>query len=247
MTAFKILLANGCSVAHGTEMVDCPIIDEYIDGNPSKFAWPQLLGDELLLETKNISKPGGSNERISRTTIEHVLTLLKQYKNDEILVGIMFSHMNRFEYPDDGSNFWNTYGHWYIDNKIDEKFVERIILNDYYMIYKTLQSIHALQMFLHNHNICYFMSFIKSSVTHGENNHMSFMSELDFEYLFDDIDWDKFFYVVGKNNKNISIMNLGSDNKMKRGPYNHFLEDTHKLYTDHLIPWVKNRFIDKIT
>lgn len=57
------LVAFGCSNTYGEGLPDCWINDQY-GPNPSKFAWPQLLADDLGLECINLGVPGTSNKQI---------------------------------------------------------------------------------------------------------------------------------------------------------------------------------------
>jgi len=58
------LIAFGCSYTYGAGLEDCftpPIGHGPI---PSKFAWPQLVANELNMECINMSSSGASNKEI---------------------------------------------------------------------------------------------------------------------------------------------------------------------------------------
>lgn len=63
------LVAFGCSYTYGSGLEDCftpPIGHGPI---PSKFAWPQLVANELNMECINMSSPGASNKEILNTLL----------------------------------------------------------------------------------------------------------------------------------------------------------------------------------
>ena len=57
------LITFGCSNTYGEGLEDCWINND-AGPEPSKFAWPQLLADDLNLECVNLSVPGTSNKQI---------------------------------------------------------------------------------------------------------------------------------------------------------------------------------------
>ena len=57
------LITFGCSNTYGEGLEDCWINNDS-GPEPSKFAWPQLLADNLNLECVNLSVPGTSNKQI---------------------------------------------------------------------------------------------------------------------------------------------------------------------------------------
>jgi hypothetical protein len=76
------LLTNGCSFTQG----------EYDNFN-EQDAWPYQLADKLGWEVDNIAKGGGSNARIFRTTMEHLLD------NSPDHVVIAWTQTDRYELP----------------------------------------------------------------------------------------------------------------------------------------------------
>lgn len=62
------LIAFGCSNTYGQGLPDCHLIDRtggYRAGpNPSKHAWPGVLGKMLNRQTLNLGQPGASNKYI---------------------------------------------------------------------------------------------------------------------------------------------------------------------------------------
>lgn len=63
------LIAFGCSNTYGQGLPDCHLLDKrnnlYSAGpNPSKYAWPSVLGKLLNRSVINLADPGGSNRNI---------------------------------------------------------------------------------------------------------------------------------------------------------------------------------------
>lgn len=87
------LVAFGCSYTRGTGLddvwnfkKDCSIFPE-----PSKYAWPQLVADELNVECINLGKGGYSNKAIWHTIINF------DFKPSDI-VFIHWSFFDRFHF-----------------------------------------------------------------------------------------------------------------------------------------------------
>ena len=93
------LVAFGCSFTRGTALDDvwdfeknCSIFPQ-----PSKYAWPQLIADELGLECINLGKGGYSNKAIWHTIINFEL------KPSDI-VFIHWSYLDRYHYYETNDN-----------------------------------------------------------------------------------------------------------------------------------------------
>lgn len=80
----KRLIAFGCSHTYGMGLEDSFIEEEpfkpYI--SPSKYAWPNLLAEQLDRECVNLSIPGGSNLEILYSILD-----FKFQKSDSVVVG----------------------------------------------------------------------------------------------------------------------------------------------------------------
>ncbi len=81
------LVAFGCSNTYGEGLPDCWINND-AGPTPSKFAWPQLLADNLNLECVNLSVPGTSNKQICNDILNTDL------KSTDIVV-IMWTFFSR--------------------------------------------------------------------------------------------------------------------------------------------------------
>ena len=94
------LLTNGCSITLGAELGEETRTFE--DGNKyqhcdtdyrNKHRWPTLLAEMLEMEAKNLSRGGGSNWRIWRTTQDYLL------ENSVSLAVIQMTEPSRFQIP----------------------------------------------------------------------------------------------------------------------------------------------------
>ena len=91
------LFAYGCSNTYGEALEDCWTGEQH-GLEPSKFAWPQLLADQMNLECVNLGFPGVSNKyicnKVSNTEFQ---------KGDKVV--ILWTFFNRFcFFRDDGSS-----------------------------------------------------------------------------------------------------------------------------------------------
>lgn len=140
-----ILYCNGDSWAHGVELADV-----------SK-SFVNVIAKNYNLPVLNSSRPGGSNQRIVRTTIEDVSRLIKQGKKPFVLIAWSLPHrfelynVEKKEYAifsspnsaDDlelGNTIWTK---WSTDKTDVINFLTQVI---------------CLQSFLKQNNIPYFMS-----------------------------------------------------------------------------------------
>lgn len=74
------LLTFGCSNTYGEGLPDCWKDNQHTK-EPSKYAWPQLLADNLGLNCKNLSLPGTSNKCIANTVLNTDF-----YENDTVCI-----------------------------------------------------------------------------------------------------------------------------------------------------------------
>ena len=125
------LIAFGCSYTRGTALDDvwdfknnCSIFPQ-----PSKYAWPQLIADQLNLECINLGKGGHSNKAIWHDVLNF------EFKYND-LIFIHWSFLDRYHFFEN-----NNVGHT-IDHRSNEprdraffKFLhsDYDMLNDMYM------------------------------------------------------------------------------------------------------------------
>ena len=63
------LITFGCSYTYGTGLEDCFTPPLGSGPIPSKFAWPQLVANDLNMDCVNMSSPGSSNKEILNTLL----------------------------------------------------------------------------------------------------------------------------------------------------------------------------------
>ena len=97
------IIAFGCSMTYGDGLEDC--YPEQI--HPSKFAWPQIIADQLGLECVNKASPGSSNKKICHEIINF------KFEPDD-LVFVQWSYRERSTFYKSKEEFTNI-GHWATD------------------------------------------------------------------------------------------------------------------------------------
>jgi hypothetical protein len=74
------LITFGCSLTYGHGLPDCLEKDNSPGKHPSKYAWPQLLANQLNKECVNMSLAGSSNKRIWHRLINF------EYQQSDVVV-----------------------------------------------------------------------------------------------------------------------------------------------------------------
>lgn len=176
--------------------------------------WPTPTSEILDLELINVGMGSQGNVLISKKLIYAVEQELKTTKAEDILVGIMWSgidrhdiYVDRYEKCDmyenmlnidgwvenptkvvDGNYNWLVLNHWKTDKVA--KWYREFHTDAGSTIY-TIQSILLTQLFLEKRNIKYFMTtFMNIFIKDVINNP-------DVKYLYDIIDFDKFVPIDG--------------------------------------------------
>jgi len=158
------------------------------------------------------------NGLISRNAMHKIITSLDNYKPQDILVGIMWSHSNRFDYRCENPNllsFGNQNKHGWMTNPLN--FVEgapknwvignlhwnSIEFNTYLKFFHSdigaavlsLEHILRLQYFLKFHNIPYFFTnFTDNNIV---NKHLENNPEVS--YLFKQLDYNNYLPVTSEH------------------------------------------------
>lgn len=83
------LVTFGCSFTYGHGLADCFIPPREPGPVPSKFAWPQLLANELKVDCINMSVPGASNKEILNTLLNF------KFDSSDIVI-IMWTFVERW-------------------------------------------------------------------------------------------------------------------------------------------------------
>lgn len=85
------LIAFGCSYTYGHGLEDCHVPPNSAGREPSKYAWPSLLGKMMDLDVVNCSNPGASNA--------HILWKLLNFDfTEQDICVVMWSHFGRYPF-----------------------------------------------------------------------------------------------------------------------------------------------------
>jgi hypothetical protein len=121
------LVAFGCSYTYGHGLEDCHIEPNNPGPNPSKLAWPNLLGNMLGLEVVNCSNPGASNI--------HILWKLLNFDfNDDDLCVVMWTHFSRHPFSilkyDPTIIQWDDYTDKVFTNEVSDLSKENLAIRN---------------------------------------------------------------------------------------------------------------------
>lgn len=193
----KILLTSGCSFTTG------------------KLNWPVPTSEFLNIELLNVGMLSQGNGLISRKVIYNIEKLLKEYKPEEILVGIMWSGIDRHDYYTISTENTSEWGYFKPTDKVqiptnitDDNYNWRIInphwnSNEVKMYYEyfhtsifsmimTIEHILRIQWYLEKLNIKYFMSTYMNIF-----NDLNLINNIEVNYLYKKIDFSKFLSIKG--------------------------------------------------
>lgn len=104
----KHLYANGDSFVFGQELDGPRGPHNFYDFTPyqRKHCWTGIIADRMGVEYTNEAMPGGSNQRMYRTTLHTVSNMLTKYQPHEIFVVLGISHNARYEFYSTQWNKW---------------------------------------------------------------------------------------------------------------------------------------------
>lgn len=239
----KLLITSGCSFSQVPN---------------SDLSWPIPLGKALNLDVECHGRGACGNGIISRTIIHSVSNALKTYKPEEILVGIMWSGLDRFEvyrkdldddFTDIDPSKCNPYymnPQWVVGPRnyviFNQLWEDGMSKNFYKNMYSPewgaivgYEHILRTQWFLKLNNIKYFMTGYSWDAypEHGVEH------ESDVKFLLDIIDWNEW---VPERNMDRWAKTTGLPYRENSG--GHPSTEMHKKYVDeHIIPHLKNRGI----
>lgn len=239
----QLLITSGCSYSQ------VPNQDK---------SWPMHLSERLNLPSENLGKGSAGNGMISRTIIYSVTKALESYNADEILVGIMWSGLARFEIYKKNKDIGITkipgelcYCNPQSINKdiVDKNYVlitpvweDELSKIFYKNIYSpewacivNLEHILRTQWFLKSKNIKYFMTFYDDDALPDKIMQLN----PDIKFLFAQLDWTNFIKVYNMGN-----WARGTGLPYARPPDPHPSSEMHELYVnEHIIPHLVERNI----
>lgn len=195
-----ILVTGGCS---------CSVVME----NWKFKTWPWHLEKNLAtVENYHLGRPAQGNGLISRHLIYTLDRLLQTHSSEELLVGVMWSGTDRFDfYSEDPADdvlaqppllkpfrfVDKGYGQWVLVNSHWQNPTSKNYFTNFHddagAMITTYEHILRTQWFLKLHNIRYFMSTISGAVL----NHDRWQDHPDISYLRNQVDFEKFLPVDG--------------------------------------------------
>jgi len=220
-----ILYCNGDSWAWGSELGD------ESEAHRLAYSFPGLLSKHYNLPLLNSASPGGSNQRIVRTTVEDISRLLLEGRKP--LVIITWTLIHRFELFSQVKNNWTNFSA--STRGDDQKLAEKIwtrYSSDETDVINFLTQVVLLESFLKKNNIPYLMlnTFDTKTVLLRQDIKDLFVSQMDLTY-----------YMVTMALRHY-VMNFPN---IDWGPGDHPLENGHELVADFLKTHIDLRFILK--
>ena len=236
MENIKLLITAGCSFT------------QYPNKDTS---WSYHLSSHLGCETLYLGQGAAGNGIISRHVIFQTLEALKKYKPNEILVGIMWSGANRYDFYNTNNvphhhieigsenyrnpvkinkdhNFYILSTHW------DDDSTKNYFANFYDEVGSylyTIENILRVQWFLKLHSIPYFMTKFSKNVLPDDGKNQLIKNHSDIKYLYDQIDFTNFLNV--NNCEDWARFESGLD--FARPPDPHPSTEQHKAFTERVI------------
>jgi hypothetical protein len=245
----KILVTSGCSFTF------------------EPWNWPTFVAEGINYDLKNVGMASQGNGLISKKLIYAVDTLLNEGKNpDDILVGVMWSGVDRHEFYSENTNQlnntdgWvenptsviphndNLYRNWIITNPhwevANSPTYYRLFHNDISAMILTIQNILLTQWYLEKKGVKYFMTTYTDIFFPKTTNRIN---EPEVQHWFKMVDRTKFLPIGGCHE-------WVNENYGKTGGFNspdnfgfigiHPTEFGHKKFSEELvIPHIKNNII----
>lgn len=244
----KLLITAGCSFSQVPN---------------SDVAWPVPLKEYLDCEVLYLGQGAAGNGIISKKVIYHTLKALEQYNASDILVGIMWSGIDRKEVyltnnitnynsinhgPDNdryrnplrlSSDIPDSLRHYYIINThwnddLTQTYIKHFH-DDTGSLIQTLEHILRVQWFLENRKIKYFMTQYSFDVLPISTSEV--YKNPDVKHLYDQLDFTNWLPI-----ENMYRFACDSGLPFARPPDPHPSTEHHKLMVDTvLIPHLKNK------
>lgn len=191
----KTLLASGCSFTF------------------EKWNWPTFVAESLDYDLLNVGMASTGNGLIGKKVIYNVENLLKTHDPENILVGVMWSGIDRNDFfvedpkavkpfcgwitnPNavvKGHNNWEiTNIHWNTEKSL---LWYKYFHTDVGSIIQTLQNILSVQWYLERKKVKYFMSTFMDIFSRVRVHDL--LNHPDVKYLYEMVDFTKFLPVAG--------------------------------------------------
>ena len=221
------LYANGCSLATGCEAV----AEEHINYEKS---FPNMIADTLGWEHLNAALPGGSNQRIVRTTIYFVEKWLEENKSpDDLFVLISWTGTDRLEISH-GNDRYHLLVHD-LDTEIYNN-IPRLVRRHYESYLAAvdnresinLQNVLLMQSFLKNNNINYLF-------LNGIDEWTKKFLEHD-QIIYNAL--DKQHYLDGGRDRGFMRQWLRNQG-FPYAPEGHFREDAYAAYASMIVDYLR--------
>lgn len=234
----KTLIASGCSFTF------------------ELWNWPTFVAEEMGYDLINVGMDSQGNGLISKKLIYKVTQELKTKRPEDIIVGVMWSGIDRNEFYVENQDYPNIDGwienptsvvegnrNWLITNihwktKQSNMWYEHFH-TDVGAIIQTIQNILLTQWFLEKNNIKYFMSTYLDIFSQYKEN---YLESDEVKYLYDMIDFSRFIPISG-------CREWVAENHPKDGYWNvevelHPNEFGHRMFAkDVVVPFLKNELL----
>lgn len=240
----KVLIASGCSFTF------------------EPWNWPTFVSKDMGYELVNVGMASTGNGLISKKVLYNVENLLKSHKPEDIMVGVMWSGMDRndfyleksvehslhFNWRENPTNVAHGFNNWEITNHHWGTEKSLLWYKNFHTqigsVIQTIQNILMVQWYLERKNIKYFMSTYLN-IFHVENMEQ-LLTNPDIDYLYKMIDFTKFLPVIGchewvkENYVGDGFEKMDSNGVIGMHP----TEFGHKKFSEEvIIPFIKNKLI----
>jgi hypothetical protein len=241
MKSKKIMVASGCSFTF------------------EPWNWPTFVVNELDLDLLNVGMASTGNGLISKKVIYNVNELLKTYRPEDIIVGVMWSGIDRVDfYSEDNREMSNINGwiqnpttvvkgcnNWEIGNFMWKTTKSKLWYEHFHThtgsLIQTIQNILTTQWYLEKHGVKYFMSTYLDIF----NNDLikGLLNKPDVRYLYEMINFENFLPVSGchewvaRNCGDLAFNKPDENGNVGMHP----TEYGHKQFAkDVIVPFIKN-------
>ena len=230
----KILYVNGDSFAFGQELVRDILPENFYTFTEyhRRFCYTGIIADRLgITSYMNESLPGGSNQRIYRTTLCAVTKLLNVYDPKDIFVQISLTHNSRREFYYSRHDNYYPYIANHEPNDIDCASLWKKISRTFSSIeddhiYDQMMIL-GIQNFLRINKVPYLLT-----------NSMGHQLIYEDEVTHVPVSLLEQRYVTRYYNRPAFSEYAFHHNNCKKAPGGHPLEDGHLLWAEHILDYI---------